>query len=380
MVAVVVVVALIVVAVVLVHRGAEGYYAYSPGTAPMIVSDPACRNDPSEGELILPGGAPCANLTVPAGKAHAIDGSLFMVDVLVGRASWGQYALDKLGLLSHFDQGTQLIPADEVLGSTPPSQLACQDDQEMVGATESASVAALRRLGYQVRQNDLGAQVDTVADGTPAAAGGMDCNDVVTAFDGQPIHTSPELVAAIHRTRPGQRATVTVSRVGAGGKTASHVLHVTLEGTPAEGGAPADPHQAFLGIVTESRVTYTLPLKIQIDVGDIGGPSAGLALTLGLLDVLSNGKLTGGHKVAATGTMDVNGNVGDVGGVAQKTVAVKRAGAQLFLVPPEELKVARSEAGSKMKVEAVNTLGQALSDLAAFGGDLSALPKAPAGG
>jgi Lon-like protease len=369
----VVVLALIVVGSVLIHRGTEDYYAYSPGTAPQIVSDPSCRNDAAADELVLPDGTPCANLTVPADKRHAVQGRLYMVDVLVGPATWSEYVLDRLGLLSHFDAGTQLVPASEVLGGTPANQLQCQDTQEMNGATEAASVAALRHLGYSVEENDLGAQVDTVAPGTAAAASGMQCNDVITSFDGRAVRTSDQLVSAIHQTRPGQAVAITVQRAGDGGKTVTRTLHASLTGTPAEDGASADPKRAFLGIVTESRITYTLPFQIQIDVGDIGGPSAGLALTLGLLDVLSNGNLTGGHRIAATGTIDAEGNVGDVGGVAQKTVAVKRAGAQLFLVPPEELKVAEGEAGSGLKVEAVSTLGQALADLKAFGGDVGPL-------
>jgi PDZ domain-containing protein len=147
-------------------------------------------------------------------------------------------------------------------------------------------------------------------------------------------------------------------------------LTAHLGSTPASDGQPANPKQAFLGIANpETRTTFSFPFGVNVDVGDIGGPSAGLALTLGLLDALSNGQLTGGHRVAATGTIDLEGNVGDVGGVAQKTVAVRHAGAQYFFVPPQEYKTAESEAGS-MKVYAVSTLQQALNDLQALGGHI----------
>lgn len=376
LVAVLVVVALVVGAILWLRHAASGYFVYSPGSAPQIVADSACRSNSGNNQLALPGGAPCARLSVPAGRAHPLQGQVHMVDVLVGPATWGQYALKKLGLLKHFDAGTQLVPASAVLGNTPPAQLTCQNTQQMMGATEAASVAALRRLGYAVTQNNLGAQVDLVQPNTAAERGGVECGDVITGFNGKAIHTARGLTSAILETKPGQEVTLTVKRAGKGGKTDTVNLHPKLTGTPALAGEPADPDRPFLGIATESRVTFTLPFHVQIEVGDIGGPSAGLALTLGLLDVLSNGKLTGGHKVAATGTIDTEGNVGDVGGVAQKTVAVRRAGVQLFLVPPQELAVAKSEAGPKLKVEAVRTLNQALSDLAAFGGDVSALPAA----
>lgn len=375
-VAIVIVVALVAGGIVWLRHQASGYYVYSPGSAPEIVTSSTCRASGSSDELSLPGGAACARISVPAQKSHAVDGQLYMVDVLVGPASWPQYALSKLGLLKHVEQGTQLVPAQEVLGGTPASQLTCQTNQEMVGATEAASVAALRRLGYSVHENDLGALVATVEPGDAADRSGVKCNDLITGFDGKPIRTADDLGTAIQAARPGQRVTLTVKRVVKGGKTETITLHPKLTGTPSLGGAPAAPNRAFLGVATESRVTFTLPFHVQFDVGDIGGPSAGLALTLALLNVLSNGKLTGGHKVAATGTIDPDGDVGDVGGVAQKTVAVRRAGVQLFLVPRQELSVARSEAGSNLKVEAVSTLNQALDDLGAFGGDLSALRRA----
>jgi PDZ domain-containing protein len=293
-----------------------------------------------------------------------------MVDVLVGPTTPGDYLLQKLGLLHTFSTGTQLVPRQAVLGTTPPSQLACQDAQQMVGATESATVVALRRLGYDVKENDLGAQLDEVAGGSPAERAGMHCNDLVTAVGGRRIRTADDLVDAIHAAKPGDTVPVTVRRV-VGGVTKTLTRPTTLSGTPALPGAAARPDVAFLGVVSESRITYTFPFRVTIDVGTIGGPSAGLALTLGLLDVLSNGQLTGGHRVAATGTINLDGTVGDVGGVAQKAIAVRRAGATVFLVPRQELAAARSEAGS-MKVYPVATLKDALGDLQALGGHIPA--------
>ena len=89
-----------------------------------------------------------------------------------------------------------------------------------------------------------------------------------------------------------------------------------------------------LGVEPEDQVDFTYPFPVNIDVTNIGGPSAGLAMTLGVIDALSPGSLTGDHTVVATGTIDSQGNVGEVGGVPQKTVAVENAGASIFLVPP----------------------------------------------
>jgi PDZ domain-containing protein len=361
-----IVVVLLLGGYIAVERGAHGYFAFAPGTAPRLTGSPQCRANSAGADLSLPDGTPCARIIVPADLSHPIQGSLYMVDVLVGRATPTQYILSKLGLLHTFSKGTQLVPANQVLGNTPPAQLACQDSQQMQSATSSASVVALRHLGYEVRENDLGAQLYEVAPGSPAAAAGLRCNDVVIAVNAKPIRTSSELVAAIRGSAPGDALRLTVRRAAANGKLETKTFTARLTATPPTVEA-AKPGQPFLGVVSTTRFTYTFPFNVTIDVGNIGGPSAGLAMTLATLDILSNGDLTGGHRIAATGTMGLDGTVGDVGGVAQKAVAVRKAGATVFFVPADELKDAQSQAGS-MKVYPVKTLQQALDDLKALGG------------
>ncbi|MDQ2754910.1 MAG: PDZ domain-containing protein [Actinomycetota bacterium] len=373
----VLIVALVIVAilavgtVVAVVRGAKGYYALSPGTAPTLTDSASCRaRNVGDVELVLPGGTPCARLIVPPNHAHPVNGKLFMVDVLVGPAPPWQYFLDKVGLLHHFSDGTQLVPANEILGNVPSAQLGCQDSRQMDTSTQGAVVVALRRLGYQVGESDQGARLDVVQPGTPAATAGLQCNDIVTNIGTSPVHTAQDLVNVIHQHRPGDSVEITVKRAGA-----ARTVIAKLTGTPAIAGKPVAPSTAFLGVTSEPVVNFQLPFDVSINVGGIGGPSAGLSLTLGLLDLLSNGQLTGGHKVAATGTINLDGSVGDVGGVAQKTVAVRKAGAELFLVPKDELKDAQSEAGPRLKVIPVTSLDDALHALQALGGQV---PPAPA--
>jgi PDZ domain-containing protein len=133
-----------------------------------------------------------------------------------------------------------------------------------------------------------------------------------------------------------------------------------------------------LGIEASTKEQPNLPINVSIDPGNIGGPSAGLAFTLGIIDDLTNGNLTGGKTIAVTGTINPDGTVGDVGGVAQKAVAVRNAGAVAFLVPPQELTTAEQHVGPHVKVIAVSTLEQALNTLKSLGGDLAGIPPAPA--
>lgn len=351
-------------------KGAKGYFVVSPGSAPIVSADPSCRSD-GGGNFSLPTGQPCVRLIVPAGKAHAVFGSVMMVDVLEGTANWNDYLLAKLGLLHTVNPDLEMIPAGNVLGNTPASQLACQSNQDMSDSTSSAAVVALRTLHYQVTENDLGARVYEVVPGTAATAAGVHCDDLVTKINGSTVHTDADLANDIHLLRPGQVIHLSVVRAGRGGKPETLQLSARLTGTPALAPQPAHPNQAFLGVQTITDATFSFPYHVTIEVGDIGGPSAGLALTLGLLDALSNGQLTGGHRIAATGTIDVNGNVGPIGDAAQKAIAVRRAGAQIFFVPPANYKDALSEAGS-MKVYEVSTLAQALADLKALGGQVPA--------
>lgn len=376
LVALVVVLAVVIAAVVVGEQGAGRYYAFAPGTAPVLTASPACKGRSSSSDLTLANGTPCARLVVPSSHLHSVNGSLYMVDVLVGKATPLEYLLDKVGLLQTFHGGMRLVSSTAVLGLAPSSQLNCQDAQEMTGARMSAAVVALRRLGYNVTEHLHGAQIGLVLPGSPAAKAGVQCNDVVTAVGKTPVASAEDLVKAVHSLHPGQTTTLTLHGPGTTRTSTSRKIGVTLGSTPALDGSPADPHQAFLGISTQSEVSYSLPLHVSVDVGNIGGPSAGLAMTLGLMNVLSNGQLTGGHRVAATGTIAVNGAVGAVGGVAQKAVAVRRAGAQVFLVPPANLASALSQAGPHLKVMAVSTLGQALHDLARLGGKI---PKATRG-
>lgn len=369
--AVVVVLALVAAGVAVGEQGAGRYYAFAPGTAPVLTPSAACKGRTSPSNLTLPNGTPCARVVVPPSHQHTISGRLYMVDVLVGKATPLEYLLDKVGLLQTFHGGMRLISAAAVLGNAPSSQLNCQDAQEMAGARMLAGVVALRHLGYNVTGVLHGAQIDLVVPGSPAAKAGVACNDVVHAVGNTPISSAQQLVKVIHSLHPGSTTTLSLTGPGAGGSRGSSTprkVTVKLTSTPALDGEPANPHLAFLGVAIQNELSFKLPLPVSVKVGNIGGPSAGLAMTLGLLDVLSNGQLTGGHRVAATGTISLNGAVGAVGGVAQKAVAVRRAGAQVFFVPPANLKSALSGAGPHLKVMAVSSLAQALADLASLGG------------
>lgn len=362
-----VIVLLLVAAVIGIPIGvatheASAYYVFSPGTAPLITTAADCK--PANGQLVLPGGEPCVRLFLPHDKAHRVNGKLFMVDVEVASAGPLEWAKYELGLLGN---SQQMVPVAAYAGATPTSELGCQDTQEMVSANQDSALAALAVLNYKVNEKPLGVQVDTVLAGTPAWKAGIKCDDLITAVDGKPVLTTAALTTALASEAPGDVVSLT-DHPALGGPAKQ--VRVRLERPSAQ--ARAEGEHAYMGVVVETRVKPVLPFPVSVNAGEIGGPSAGLAFTLAILDVLSNGKLTGGHKVAATGTIDPQGDVGQVGGVQEKTVAVEKAGAQVFFVPKAEYPDAESVAHGKLKIVPVTTLGQVLQILQqSYGGDLS---------
>lgn len=352
---------------------ADGYYVLSPGQAPVVTALKTCHPS-GGGSYTLPGGTPCVQLVLPPSKVNATTGPIMMVDVFEGKPNPWQFLLYKLGLLDTFENDAQFVPNKYIIGNGTAAQLSCQNTQQAVEATNAAPVAALRRLGYTVKEEDLGAQIDTVVPGTPAAAAGLQCNDLITSINGKAVRTAADVASALKGDPPGTVAKIAVTRDGPNGAARSLDLTATLGQTPAIDGQAANPHQGFLGIKSETRTKYDFPFPVSVQVGSIGGPSDGLALALGLIQHLGYGHLTGGLRIAATGEISPDGEVIEIGGASQKAVAVRHAGAQVFFVPTANYADAKKKAGS-MKVFAVNSLDQALQDLRSLGGQI---PPAPA--
>lgn len=265
------------------------------------------------------------------------------------------------------DPSVDVVGRDRVL---PPNidgeKLKAFNLQEMDGSKNQAIGVALEKLGYDAITG-RGAEVVQLAPGAPAA-GALAPGDVIVGLDGEPISTHHDLIRLLRTRVPGGSADIVVQPGGSGG---DRTVAVAL------GANPAAPDRAFLGATLRTRdFRLDLPFEVDLSSERIGGPSAGLAFTLGLLDVLTPGELTGGRPVAATGTIELDGSVGEVGGVAQKTAAIKQAGIEVFLVPRGELAEATRLAGGDLAVEPVDTLDEALAALARSGGD--ALRREPA--
>ncbi len=206
--------------------------------------------------------------------------------------------------------------------------------------------------------------VDDVAPDMPAD-GVLHPNDTIVAIDGQRFDDSDDRTRLLDGHAPGDTVTLTVQPLTGEQKDVSIELAA----------APDDPNRGVIGVTLFPVVlSYDFPFAVQIDTGDGGGPSAGLAFTLALLVDLTPGDLTGGHDIAATGTISGDGSVGPVGGTGQKAAAVRANDADLFLVPRADYADAVAHAGSNLKVVAVDDLDDALDALADLGGNADELP------
>lgn len=317
------------------------YYVLSPGSS-----------RPTE-DLISVSGAPTFD---DAGRVDFLTVASRQVTPLEMVASW-------------INPSQEIRSEKEMLGRLTPSENRTLDLRMMASSKDAAQYQALKRLGYDIGEHGAGAVIATVVADGPAH-GLLVPGDVVVAVDGRPISFSDELITAVGVSTPG----------------ASMVFDVVPFDTQAEGARPArrvdvvlgsrpsEPSKGYLGVSTFTRdLSFDFPVDVSIDSGSVGGPSAGLAFTLGILDVLTPGSISGGLPIATTGTMSLDGTVGPVGGVHQKVVAARRSGVRLMLVPASEIDEARRFAGD-LRIEPVNSLDDALAVLATIGGGDAVLP------
>jgi Lon-like protease len=303
---------------------------------------------PADSYLLLPDRAkPLANLVKVEGEKSHPPGGILYVDVIVRQAS----VLEELTGFARPD-GSDLVPKEAIF---PPGsnyqERRRQNLRAMDRSQEIAAAVALRQLGRKVGATPEGALIAAVAQGSPAE-GKLEATEVIVAVDGKPVKTTGDLRQLIAKHEPGE--TVKLS-VRAGGATRT-VAVGTIE-SPAEKGRP------IIGVQVEQSAAISLPRDVEIDLGGVGGPSAGLAFALDIAEEL-RGNVDRGLKVAATGELELDGSVAPIGGVKQKVIGARRSGADVFLVPAgDNAEEARRHAGD-LRVIPVESFRQALRALA----------------
>ena len=338
--------------------------------ASSLISVPYAALSPGDAVPVAP------LISVAAGHGHPVRGKILLTDVEVSN---DLKLIDYIA--AQLDPNDDVVPIGALTCNLPVSEFDLQGTVDMEESQMTAHAVALRQLGYSVPERDVGVTIYVIDPGSPAWRS-LHVGDVVTAIDGTPTTNPKALQDAVRAHHPGDVVNLQVGTITAPlpGRTVQVHLSSTVENHRRVAFLGIGDPQANCVAPMGTQPAYDFPFSVSINSDQIGGPSAGLAWTLGIINSVSGGELTGGRTIAATGTIRPDGSVGDVGGVKQKTVAVERAGARVFFVPPPELKVAKSMATRSLTVYAVSSVRQALHDLQHLGGHLGIATTGPPSG
>lgn len=294
-------------------------------------------------------------ISIPDRETFPTEGALDMLTVsVVGNPESLPNWVEVAG--AWLDRRKAVVPVGQIF---PPSTTREERDEvnqaEMTDSQQEAIAAALTELDYPVGQR---VSVVQVPEGSPST-GVLEAGDEVVAVAGDPVADVGALREAVQAS--GTRSAVGLTIVRDGAEQEVSVTPQDRDGT------------AVLGVV--AGVAFDFPFEVEIQLDDVGGPSAGMMFALGIIDKLTEGALNGGEHVAGTGTIDAAGEVGPIGGVRQKMFGAVGAGAEYFLAPAGNCGEVVGHVPDGLDVLSVATLDEALAALDGIAaGDTSALP------
>ena len=302
-------------------------------------------------------------IQIPMEETFPTEGSLDMLTVSIrgnreNLPNWIEIAT------AYLDPSKAVVPVDVIYPEGVTVEDSNQQGQiDMANSQKEAVAAALTSLGYEL---PVTLTVVSTQDGGPAD-GMLLAGDVIESLNGQTFADVPGLRAAIADNGISQPAEVEILRDG---------VEQTLRINPEL--SESDPPAAILGIIVGSD--YEFPFTVDIQLDNIGGPSAGMMFALGIIDKLTPGPLNGGENVAGTGTITATGEVGPIGGIRQKMYGAKGAGADWFFAPASNCDEVTGHIPAGLTVFSIATLDDALAALDAISSsaDTSSLPTCPA--
>jgi PDZ domain-containing protein len=303
---------------------------------------------PSDDYILLPDRAHLVAPLVKVEGAHDAKGpgAIYFVDVFERKASMLE------SLFPFIRSGATLVPARLIVPPGVSDKAVRRADLRAMSVSQRVAAAvALRKLGYKVVAQPAGVIVVAVA-ADSHAAGKLEPADLILSVNGKKTLTIGALREQLAKARPGD-----VVRLGI--KRGAHTLAAAVK-TIAD---PLHKKRALIGFTPDQAADIHLPLKVEIDAGNVGGPSAGLPFALQVMDSLGR-DVDHGYKVAATGQINLDGTISPIGGVKQKTFGVRKTGADVFLVPAgDNAREARRYADG-LRIIAVKSFPQALRALA----------------
>lgn len=229
---------------------------------------------------------------------------------------------------------------------TSPEKAQDEGADEFIDSQEKARIAALEEVGEPVQTRPW---IVSVAPDSPASSS-LEHGDIVLSVDGRRVDDPKQVARLVQAAGPDATVSLDIRR-------GMQDSEITLRTAPN----PHDPTKGYLGVTV--GVMADSPVTVDFHLADVGGPSAGMIFALGIVDKLTPGDLVDGRRIAGTGTMDYDGHVGAIGGIAQKMAAAKAAGVEMFLAPKDNCAEVLAHAPPGLDVVAVDTLSDAVDVL-----------------
>ncbi len=292
-------------------------------------------------------------ITISGRASYPTTGHLNLVTVSYQGCAGNRFNIFT-ALVAWLNPHQAVVPEGEICpaGQTQ-KQTQEQDTQEMTSSQSTATAAALTQLHIPYSTQVV---VARPRKGFPAY-GVLKAGDVITKVDGQPVTSPGGLTKLVYAHPAGSTLTLTIIRDGQ-----SRQVQV---GTRQEKGAgEVGGGHPVMGV--EIRGQYQFPFQVKISVGDIGGPSAGMMFSLGIIDKLTKLDLTAGRFIAGTGEIEPGGKVDPIGGIQQKMVGARNAGATIFLTPAANCADTKGAVPAGLRLVKVSTLNQAVTYLEAL--------------
>lgn len=311
--------------------------------------------------LLQPGSVRPAEdaVSITGAESFDSDGEVLFTTVYVDQATLATL------LRGQVDDAIEVRSEEEIYGPEGRDASRKVNQQRMDLSKLVATKVALNYLDIPAEFTGDGARILELSEDSPST-GLLQVGDVITGVDGTEVAMPEDIGAAVSDRRPGEVVEVTARR---GADREPVVVQVPL------GESTDEPGRPILGVsVDPDAPTIDSSVQVDIDSGEVTGPSAGLAWALAVVDRLTPGSLTDDDRVAVTGEILGDGSVGPIGGVVQKVAAVKRAGVTRFLypaaTPEEEQEEMRQVAGDEVELIPVATLAEAIDALAPQGVEL----------
>jgi PDZ domain-containing protein len=253
--------------------------------------------------------------------------------------------------LAWIDESQAVVPIELLFPKDRTVEQVTSESSAMMEVSQQDSIAAaLTYLGYETPRKVYIAEV--LADA--AASGKLVAADFLVSLDGEAITDIEQLKSIVTAWDESQPIEVVVERKG------SQVTEMVSPIKDSEG-------NFRMGIVIGYK--YEFPIEVNLELGDVGGPSGGMMFALGIIDRLTAEDLTGGLHIAGTGTINQAGEVGPIGGVVQKLYGASRSGATVFLAPAGNCEEIVGNVPAGLRVVKIGTLQDAVTALEKLSSD-----------